>query len=317
MRNALFDANILRSVKLPGFTISIGNITAGGTGKSPFTVLVALELLGMGRNPAILTRGYGSKLGRTGRCVLLDGTIVARSKMPRHARIPDEAMMQSKRLPTVPVVIGAQRAAAAAWYLKLAGDQAPTHWILDDGFQHRYVRRDLDIVLLDAQEPFGNGKLLPLGTLREDVTGLERADLLVFTRVLDDDRMLPALAKPSISVRFATLWPVLEGKTGGEKLLATDRALLLSGIAHPGTFASALRVIGVPIGKTYFVSDHGTFSAEQILQKLGDCNAIVTTAKDYWRQPDLWPTLALPVYVADLELHLSPDDRGVLLSKLR
>jgi tetraacyldisaccharide 4'-kinase len=154
--------------------ISIGNITVGGTGKTPMTVYLATMLKHAGYRVAIVSRGYGGKASRTGGIVCDGENILLDARMAG-----DEPHMMAKQLQDVPIVVGSRRYEAG---MLAVNRFSPDIILLDDGFQHRKVKRDLDILLLDASLPFGNGHLLPRGTLREPVEMIRRADIMVLTR---------------------------------------------------------------------------------------------------------------------------------------
>ena len=175
IRNALFDRGVFRSYDLGARTISVGNLTTSGTGKTPIVALVAEILVGEGERVCILTRGYGRR--DAGRRVLVsDGDNILSD--PETGG--DEPIELARRLGDKAIIIAdADRVSAAAWARKRFG---VTTFILDDGFQHRRAKRDVDIVCIDATDPCGNGRMLPAGKLRESFRHLDRADSIVITR---------------------------------------------------------------------------------------------------------------------------------------
>jgi tetraacyldisaccharide 4'-kinase len=175
VRNALYDRGLIRVHNLGAKTISIGNITAGGTGKTPLTALVAEMLAGDGEKVCILTRGYGRKVASE-RVLVSDGEKL----LADAATGGDEPVELAKQLIGKAVVVADRdRVAAAEWAREKFGSTA---FVLDDGFQHRRARRDLDIVCIDAADPFGGGEVLPAGLLREPERNLKRAAAIVITR---------------------------------------------------------------------------------------------------------------------------------------
>ncbi|MEW6570477.1 MAG: tetraacyldisaccharide 4'-kinase [Nitrospirota bacterium] len=164
--------------KLPCRVISIGNITLGGTGKSPATIALAREAMERGFRPCILTRGYkGSVKGPT---------FVSKGKGPLLTlrQAGDEASLLSEKLRDVPIVKGGDRYEAGMFALRfLESTHSPDLFILDDGFQHWGLYRNKNVLLIDSTNPFGNRKLFPLGILREPIGGIKRADIIVLTRV--------------------------------------------------------------------------------------------------------------------------------------
>jgi tetraacyldisaccharide 4'-kinase len=195
LRNFLYDHQLwmFKTVRLPVAVVSVGNVAVGGTGKTPFVALLARRLEAMGRRPCILSRGYGPK---------------------REAAQNDEYLMLRELLPKVPHLVGKERL--------LTGLQAvlqfrPEVLVLDDGFQHRKLARNLDIVLVDALEPLGLGHLIPRGRLREPAGELRRADLICLTH---SDLVEPArLEKVRERVhRLAPAVPILEAKHQSRRL---------------------------------------------------------------------------------------------------
>jgi tetraacyldisaccharide 4'-kinase len=173
--------SVTHQKRLPCRVISIGNITVGGTGKTPATIAVAEEAQKRGMKPIILTRGYKGRA--RGPCFVTRGE----GPLLSVKDAGDEPVLMAERLKGVPIVKGSNRFEAGMFALRelhIGNSELETHvFILDDGFQHRGLYRDKDIVLIDFGNPFGNRLLLPLGRLREPIKSLERADIIVLTRV--------------------------------------------------------------------------------------------------------------------------------------
>ena len=167
-----------RSFRLPCKVVSVGNLAVGGTGKTPMTAYLARAFEQMGQRVVVISRGYKGGGGRTSR-VVSDGHQVLMTA-PQSG---DEAQLLARQLKTIPVLIGKDRYQAG---MDAVAQFQPDVIILDDGFQHLRLSRDLDLVLLDAAAPFGNGHLLPRGILREPVSALAAADGVVFTRAVPD-----------------------------------------------------------------------------------------------------------------------------------
>lgn len=280
-----------KRTRLSAPVISVGNLSVGGTGKTPLTILLCRLLVDAGIRPAVLTRGYGKSGGSTG--------LVPRSADPAGAAalFGDEPVMMSEYLPEVQIRVGADRAASGAAALSRGGVDV---LVLDDGFQHLALHRDLDIVLLDSRSPFGNGHLLPAGPLREPVAHLARADAFVLTHAEKSstaaalkeelDRLFPG--KPVFSCRH-----VLRGIRPGRcdatipvEALAGIKAAAFAGIAGPDGFFSGLAGAGIRLCASMGFPDHhryteGDFSS--IFARASNCgaNLIVTTAKDAVRIP--------------------------------
>lgn len=181
VRNGLYDRGIFKSHHLGARTISVGNLTTGGTGKTPLVVLISEILLDAGETVCILTRGYGRANSRS-RVLVSDGETV----LADAGKGGDEPVELGQRLGgRVIIVADPNRLSAGRWAKDKFGITA---FVLDDGYQHRRVRRDLDIVCVDATDPCGDGRILPAGSLRESFANLKRADAIVLTRTeLVDD----------------------------------------------------------------------------------------------------------------------------------
>ena len=169
-REWLYGRGVLRSRTLACPVVSIGNLTVGGTGKTPAVELAAGTLAGLGRRVAIVSRGYGRR--SSGIQIVADMASIRLDP----ADAGDEPFLLARRLPGVSVVVGANRHDAARLAVARFG---ATAIVLDDGFQHRTLGKDLEIVMTRARRPWGNGRLLPHGPLREPLTALARADLIV------------------------------------------------------------------------------------------------------------------------------------------
>lgn len=283
---------------LPRPVISVGNLEMGGTGKTPFTIELARLLSAEGYLTCILSRGYGGRRDHEPLVVsdlhrVLAGPSVA----------GDEPFLMARSLPGVPVVVGADRLAAG----RKALEAFPVHaFLLDDGFQHRRLRRDVDLVLLDATDPWAGGRLWPWGGLhrglREPPRGLARADAIVLTRTqAASAEGLTALREEL--ARLAPGVPVLTTRTQAagfrrltKPLSATipdmtgTRVLAFAGIARPGAFFEDLEGLGAAIVGRRAFRDHHAYSETEVrallrqAEELG-ASALVTTGKDAVRLP--------------------------------
>lgn len=320
LRNKLYDRGSLKSFGLGARTISIGNITAGGTGKTPLVALVAKMLAESGERVCILTRGYGRKT--PGKRVLVsDGeTILADVETGG-----DEPVELAGRLIGKAVVIAdADRVSAAQWALQKF---RITVFVLDDGFQHRRAKRDLDIVCIDATQPFGGG-MLPAGRLREPVAGLERADAIIITRsdlVESTDsiktQINAAAPNKSIfasSIKISRLIPLDQffendgsetsiPKIGQEQDKPRMRVIAFCGLGNPESFFLSLRMsmFDIDIAETKAFPDHHLYTLDDTdnltwLALNSGADALVTTAKDAVKLHSLW--LEIPCFVAETEM---------------
>jgi len=285
IHGALWDAGLRQEWTAPVPVISIGNIAVGGTGKTPAAIRLAKELLARGRRPAILTRGHGRR--SRGRVVLAPGTAV-----PGPEVAGDEPLEMFDALGVVPVVVSADRRGSAL----LAIERFDVDLlILDDGFQHRPLGRTIDIVLVDASHPIGNGRLLPAGPLREPATALQRADIILLTRAdaapdVETSRNAMRQLAPRAWVgtavhRVTGLAPLVDQSPGLRP--PPGPVCAVTGIARPSTFEASLQAMGREVGHHLIYPDHHRFDARDLERVLSDASgaAIVTTAKDAvrWR----------------------------------
>jgi tetraacyldisaccharide 4'-kinase len=279
-RALLYRLGLLRSYRLPVPVISVGNITLGGTGKTPMVAWIARYLSHRGKRVAVLSRGYGGSANGAVR-VVSDGETVFLS--PEESG--DEPYLLAKKIPGLIVVIGADRhqAALAAMALK------PDVFILDDGFQHLRLQRDLNIVLLDATRPFGNGATLPAGMLREAPAAVRRADLVVYTRSTPGDPipdLFPDMPCCRSEHRLSGLVPLTGGETQGLPALQPEqRTMAFSGIANPEAFFKALESEGARLITTLAFPDHTPYQDEEVaaicrLRDVSRSSVLLTTEKD-------------------------------------
>ena len=300
VRRQLYKKQWLQSHTLPGRTISIGNITVGGTGKTPFAIDLAAQLLQQGAKPVILTRGYGSRLSANEFCYLHHDTSYFSAE--RRMLQADEAQLQAKRLPEVPIVIGRRRYKAAQWFLSTATYQV-SHWILDDGFQHLNIRRDIDIVLLNATNPFSNSWTLPAGLLREPIGSLGEADLVVWTKGARPHGEFPLGTAEEHVCPYVFVPPHLPDAP--ESLLETSQRILV--IAAIGDTQTLLRNLGDQGFKTEnccFLPDHQSIDLVSLGKRMQNIDAIVTTYKDYYRDPEVFTKCNKPTYLCDLRAQI-------------
>lgn len=310
IRNTLFDKGTLKSYSLGVRTISVGNVTAGGTGKTPLVAYIANALAERGEMVCILTRGYGRK-NPNERILVSDGTNI----ITNAAITGDEPLELARRLGERAVIVAdANRVAAARWAEEKFGITA---FVLDDGFQHRRAKRDLDIVCIDATDPFGNGKMLPAGRLREPLENLRRADCVVLTRVdLAED--LDAIRK---KISAFTPAPVFECRTWLEQIvslpdfqrgravkefLPEEKAFAFCGLGNPAIF---FRTVGerFDLRGTRAFRDHHVYSKTDIEKIESEAAAagadvLITTGKDAVKLSEA--DLKLPCFVATVGIKI-------------
>jgi tetraacyldisaccharide 4'-kinase len=302
VRAAAYRLSIFRSRTLPRPVISVGNLTVGGTGKTPVTAWTAAYLLGKGKKVAVLSRGYGGSLEGTV-AVVSDG--VKRLLTPLEAG--DEPCLLADHLPGLIVVIGSRRYDAG----RLAMERfQPDIFILDDGFQHLSLKRDLNILLLDATKPFGNGFVFPAGLLREPVSAINRCDLVVVTRADSSDTTVKQIPGhiPVISSehRLSGFRPHSGGDIRSFEGLKGLKGLAFAGIAEPGRFFDSLEECGVKLVATLAFPDHTEYGDDEIaalakLKRSSSADYLITTMKDAVKLP-VNQVSDFPFYVAELEV---------------
>ncbi len=269
---------------LPGFVVSIGNITAGGTGKTPAARMMAEWALKQGFKAAILSRGYGGNYGKEV-FIVSDGEEVFAG--PEKAG--DEPYLLALGLKGVPVIVSRDRFSAGMTASRKLGAD---FFILDDGFQHTGLHRDMDIVLMDATSPFGNGHLLPWGPLREPVSNIKRADAIIFTRAEERNikemhkdlfNPVPRFGGDHIPEKFCLPF---EQRDVHPLELKGKRIIAFAGIAKPRSFKETLLKLGAEILLFKTFRDHHSFTMndiEQLKQEKERLKAeyLVTTEKDW------------------------------------
>ena len=302
-RAGAYDRGLLAAQRLPVPCISVGNLSVGGTGKTPLVAWLIEELTALGARPAVVSRGYGGSARGPERVTTAGGCAAAR-------RFGDEPALLAARYPDVPVVVGRDRHAAGLLAVTSGG---ATVVVADDAFQHRRLARDIDIVVLDASRGLGNGFQLPAGPLRESPASLARAGFVVLNRVgaapdLEGLRRTVAKLAPRAALAEADLvfagWR--DARTGAPvELPAGAVVYAFSGIANPGSFHRTLETLGMSIRGGEVFRDHHAYGAGEIarLQRAAAASgavAAVTTAKDAVRIPG-WSG-AVPLYRAEVKL---------------
>jgi tetraacyldisaccharide 4'-kinase len=304
-RAALYRRGLLASERLPVPVLSVGNLTFGGTGKTPTVLALVRDLVRRGHHPAVVSRGYGRTA--PGRTLVVLGPDPGES--PEEAG--DEALELANRLPGVPIVLDPLRARGGAEGLRRGADLL----VLDDGFQHLALKRDLDLVLVDAGDPWGGGHLPPLGRLREPLAALKRASAVLVTKlpadpsvVLGELRRRLALLAPGIPVLAARLavrrLRTPEGWEDADALRGR-RVFAFSGLGRPAGFVDLLRDAGaVVVGQRAFPDHHRyrTADLDAVLAAAAAHQAVaVTTGKDAVKLPPTAPLWVVEVEMAPLD----------------
>ena len=333
LRGWLYDVRFLKPKRLPTPVISVGNIVAGGTGKTPTVIWITKALRQEGVNVAILLRGYGRERKQSVG-IVSDGK---EAFMSVEASGDEAAMIASelslgldqcskKEHTCASVWIGTDRYATGLQAIRSGNVEA---LILDDGFQHRQLVRQLEIVTIDATQPFGTGKLLPAGTLRETTSALRRANIILITRMdliespLQIRKTIEKLAPGTPIVESCHQPTELYGLGTGEKfeirLLRDKRLLAVCGIGNPKAFADTLRRCLPESVKLLAFPDHHRYTPEDICQIQHSANQIqadliVTTRKDEQKLQGVSEGMQIIVLAVELVI---TNGRDVLEQKLR
>ena len=297
LRNRHYDRRRERLSRLPVPVVSVGNITVGGTGKTPLVIELARMLRDRGLKPAVVMRGYKSDA----------------------AGLSDEAELIRRRAPDSACVCDADRVAGAR---RAIDAHAADVIVLDDGFQHRRLARDLDIVLIDATCPFGYGHVLPRGLLREPIGGLARADLVVVTRADEVDRARLGELTAEIG-RYAPGVPVLRCRHAADSIVdlhgrplsqpPPGAALCFAGVGNPESFRRTIESMGVKVAGAAWYPDHHHYQpsdARRLAQAVKDGAAawLLTTEKDAVKLARL--SVDWPIPVAALRVRIDFLDGG-------
>lgn len=311
-RRALYRSGFFPSVHAGVPTVCVGNVTVGGTGKTPLVAEICRILQELGARPAVLTRGYRGRLrGRI--AAVSDGTRVLLDP----ATAGDEPVLLAERLRNVPVMAGADRRLSSAEAIRRFGVNV---LVMDDGFQHLRLRRDLNIVVVDATRPFGNTHCLPRGTLREPLAALADAHLFVLSRtdLVDAERKVRlkeelAALNPSAPIIETVHAPdVMRDPATGElretAWLRGRKVVGFAGIGNPEAFFGELSRLGATVVETVAFPDHHPYSAADVARLakwagLTNAEALVTTEKDGMRLRPFLP-LPVPVWTVGIQMDL-------------
>jgi tetraacyldisaccharide 4'-kinase len=317
-RFALYRAGALRTHRIDAPVISVGNITTGGTGKTPVVEWLARVVAREGRSACILTRGYG-RVDVRERVVVSDG-----ERLLAGAREggDEPRLLAEVLLGTAAVVSDRDRVAAARWASENLGAEV---FLLDDAFQHLRIARDLDIVTIDATAPWGGGHLLPRGRLREPLRGLGRAGCIVITRAdlvpdpgalkaeverLSDGRAV-VLTSRVRTLRTRRLWAFGSGQETADEVVAQPVAAFCA-IGNPQAFFTHLENDGHILRHRHAFPDHHRFTQED-MDALGDtavnlgARSLLVTAKDAVKLRSLG--FSLPLYVVEVQMEFDDESR--------
>jgi len=303
LHNFFSKVKLLKSYKSRTAVISVGNITLGGTGKTPFAIMLAENFAQKNKKTAVLIRGYGN----------------------------DEWKMLKEKLGRcgVKVLVGKDRVRSA----REAENSGISVVILDDGFQHRRLKRDIDIVLLDSTNPFGNGRLFPRGILREPMTALKKADIIVLTKadkgkenIAGIERSLRKIAPGKLVLKAehapGRLFDIRERIIEEASYIRGKTVCMLSGICDGSYFKYTVEKIGAHIELEFIFPDHYAYGAADLGRVLGECrrkgiDIIITKEKDAVKLRKIPIEISKPRILAlsvELELTRGKEEIDALLA---
>lgn len=319
LRPVLYKTGIFKSHAAGCRVITVGNLTVGGTGKTPTVCLIASRLKTLGIRPVVLCRGYrGQKTDSA--LVVSDGKNIVTDAISAG----DEAVMLAQKLPGIPIIAAKDRGRAAQTAIDRFDAQVI---VLDDGFQYLRLKRDVNIVLINSQNPFGNGCLLPRGILREPLAALKRADIILLTKTGPHGRDTENLEKtisrqnPGVPVFRSFIRPVKITRVSDRKalpfnLLLNKKIACFCSIGDPGSFLKSLEETGIsPMEKHIFPDHHrygpADYTQLQNISKTADY--LMTTEKDIAKfSPDMLQVKNLLV----LEIEEVIDNTELFFKKL-
>lgn len=314
-RLAAYKRGLLPVTKLPAPVISVGNLTTGGTGKTPLVEWVCRTLARKQRKVCVLTRGYGRPFPGS-RVIVSDGFIV----LADAAEAGDEPFLLAQNLKGLAAVISdPNRIAAGKWAIDHLGAEV---FVLDDGFQHLALARDLNILTIDATNPWGGGKLLPAGRLREPRSGLSRADCVIVTRADQSDNLVALELELQRLVRSRPVVVTSEMIVKGISRMNSEQpedlvsvplpVAAFCAVGNPESFFKLLRRGGIDPVFTRTFRDHHQYTqadVDSLIEESGKAGvrSVVTTAKDAVKLKQR--KFELPCYVLNIEISIEDEDR--------
>jgi tetraacyldisaccharide 4'-kinase len=312
LRARAYRKGILKQQHLDGTVISVGNLTTGGTGKTPMVLAIAERLLAEGKNVGILTRGYrGAKIAPATKNNLQAAATNAISTTSDEVRL-----LQSRLGTRVQFGVGANRYEQGSELSK----RGVNWFVLDDGFQHLQLARDVDIILIDATNPFSGGRLLPAGQLREPRSALARADIIVITRSTRAPAIESAIRRDSSAPIFYArpkldaIHSLTEGQLAGTVAAeALPKLFAFCGIGNPTAFLGDLRAWGLNIVGHRFSPDHHRYTSKDAQETWrqateAGASALICTEKDLYNLPAN-SDRKLPLFYCSISMQIdNPDD---------
>lgn len=314
LRIFLYSRGIFKMKRVGCKVVSVGNLTVGGTGKTPTVELIARKLRDEGYKVVVVSRGYGRKsTAEIG--VVSDGQELLMSPL----EAGDEPYMLAKKLRDVPVLVGSNRFDVCSYALTRFD---PDYFILDDGYQHIRLKRDVNILLVDGELGFGNGFVFPRGPLREPIAGVNRADIVLMNKTPQhgNDELLSQIGKAKSGI------PIFKSTYRPESLIALDsfeevdinildgtRVCALSAIANHSSFRSLLVSIGADVQMDRIFADHYSFVPDDIKTVLKeahqqDISMIVMTEKDAVKMEGLDLVSEIPIFYLSISLDMYRED---------
>ena len=314
-RNYLYNIKLLPIYKVPPKVISIGNITAGGTGKTPIVIALAKVLSKKGFKISILSRGY---LRKTKGTLLVSN---GKKTLCEWKDCGDEAYMLSHKLTNIPIAVDENRYRGGIY---LTRHFKPDIILLDDAFQHRKLYRDFDLIIIDSNDTIKKHKLLPLGILREPWNNIaRRADSLFITKGIPNDYLKKKLENTSAPIFNIKTNPSLSKNYNNTKnqIQTNEGVLLLSGIGNNSFFKKTASYLGLYILQHEKYKDHFSFTKKDIIRienkakKIG-AKYIVTTEKDWVRIEQLKPKFSYAIIEIDMKIEKEKKFLNYLNKKL-
>jgi len=314
-RLAAYGRGLLSISKLPALVISVGNLTTGGTGKTPLVEWVCRQVANEGKRVCVLTRGYG-RVNPGTQVVVSNGAEI----LTNEREAGDEPFLLARNLlGTAAVICNPNRLQAGLWAIENLGTQI---FVLDDGFQYLRLSRDLDIVTVDATDPWGGGRLLPQGRLREPRKSLSRADCVVMTRAdrnedINSIRGLVHELAHDIPVFTSRMLTTSLHDLNGERVISpVEPAGAFCGVGNPESFFNQLRRERYAPVFTRTFADHYQYKQTDVDALVREAKAhgaesLITTAKDAVKVRSLY--FPIPCYVLEIQISIDDEDRFVQL----
>jgi tetraacyldisaccharide 4'-kinase len=313
LRNILFDVGFFQSSAASVPVISVGNITAGGTGKTPFVDMLVKFLVHNSIRPAVVSRGYGRSTKGLVEVSNMKGILISAEEAG------DEPFMLAKKNPGLVVIVDEKRKRGVDHAIRQYGTEAV---ILDDGFQHRSVRRNLDVVLIDGEESKSPMHLLPAGYLREPIGGLRRADIVIISKTGTADGIPDIIRRATNAEIMTTSFipvAVRRVKTGfsiSVQSIRGKKAVAFCGISNPQNFNATLIRMGMTVERFFPFDDHHRYSETEIKSiseaaKSVSSDYVLTTEKDLARLEGgllLKMFDELPLFVVEMEMTVREEE---------